>query len=420
MTQKICVVGAGVTGLVAIRELRDAGHEVRAFERTNDVVGRWNDVYETVQLLTSRRATSFRDFPMPDTYPQFPSGEDYRSYIRAFADWAGLREHISFGTEVVMARPIDNGSGGWDVELGDGTTEHFDALVAAHGHLFDPRIPVYPGEFTGTQLHTSGYRSPSDMDGERILVVGSGNSACDMVTDAIATGRRPLMSLRRGTWFVPQSFYGTPRGDLAFFGDMPPGQGDALSAAFVNVSVGHPTSYGFPAPESDDWRALPPTFSTLIPYWAQRGRVTAVPEIERFDGATVRFVDGTQHEIDTIIWATGYNAPVPFVPEGLVTMIDGIPARKAGGMLSADADNFYYSGMCSPRGGAPHNYGRGAVTIAKLVEARERAGEPLNDTVFAQDQPSGRMDYLLADWVRLLEEIEGRLDRVSQVAPVGA
>lgn len=321
----------------------------------------------------------------------------------------GLIRHIRFNTAVVEAIPVDGGRRGWNVKLSDGTTEHFDALVAAHGHLWAPRIPEVEGSFDGPMFHTSQYRKPSDMAGDTVLVVGSGNSACDMVTDAIASGRQALMSMHRPTWFVPQSFFGTPRGDLTFHANIPGVAGDEFNHFLVKVSVGEPKSYGFPQPSDEDWTARPPTFSTLVPYWAQRGRVKAVPQIARFEGRKVIFVDGTSTEVGTVIWATGYKAPVPFLPEGSLTYIGDFPARKVGGLISADLDNFYFSGMCSPRGGAPSNYGRGAETLAKLVTARFQLGKSLSTTVFADEAPSGRMDWLLAHWVAELDAAEMRL-----------
>lgn len=406
---RVCVVGAGVSGLVAIRELVAEGHEVQAYEKTDDVIGNWRDVYESVQLLTSKRATAFKGYPMPDVTPQFPTGQQYRDYIRLFAKESGLLRYIRFKTAVAAAVPVDGGTHGWDVTLSDGTTQRFDALVAAHGHLWAPRIPKVEGKFDGPMIHTSQYRNSGDMGEGTVLVVGSGNSACDMVTDAIASGRQALMSLRRPTWFVPQSFFGTPRADLTFQAGFPGSSGDDLNHLMVKMSVGEPKSYGFPQPSNEDWTATPPTFSTLVPYWAQRGWVKAVPQISRFDRGKVHFVDGTSAEVGTVIWATGYRAPVPFLSEGSLTYIGDFPARKVGGLLSADFDNFYFSGMCSPRGGAPHNYGRGAETLAKLVTARFRLGKSLSTTLFADEAPSGRMDWLLAHWVVELEAAEAKL-----------
>lgn len=408
-THRVCVVGAGVSGLVAIRELVAEGHEVKAYEKSGDVIGNWCNVYDSVQLLTSKRATAFKGYPMPEDTPQFPTGPQYCDYIRWFAKESGLLQYIRFRTEVAAAVPVDGGTGGWDVTLSDGTSEHFDALVAAHGHLWSPRLPKVEGSFDGPMLHTSQYRGAQDMADGAVLVIGSGNSACDMVTDAIASGRSALMSLRRPTWFVPQSFFGTPRGDLTFAPHLPGKASDELNHFMVKISVGEPSSYGFPQPSDEDWTARPPTFSTLVPYWAQRGRVKAVPEVSRYEGRAVHFVDGSSAEVGTVIWATGYRAPVPFLPDGSLTYFGDYPARKVGGLLSADLDNLYFSGMCSPRGGAPHNYGRGAETLAKLVTTRFRLGESLSDTLFADESPSGRMDWLLAHWVMELEAAEAKM-----------
>lgn len=411
---RVGVVGAGVSGLVAIRELIGEGHEVQAFEATDKVIGVWRNVYDSVQLLTSKRATAFKGYPMLEQTAQFPTGQQYRDYIEWFAKEAGLLEFIRFNTSVLSAEPIQGGSAGWGVKLSDGSSDHFDVLVAAHGHLWSPNIPKVTGEFDGPMLHTSQYRSPKDMAGEVVLVVGSGNSACDMVTDAIASGRQALMSLRRPTWFVPQSLFGTPRIDLSFQSHIPGSAGDELNHFLVKASVGEPSSYGFPQPEDDNWNSVPPTFSTLLPYWAQRGRVKAVPQVARFEGRKVHFIDGTSAAADTVIWATGYNAPVPFVSKSDLTYIDGIPARKVGGLLSADLDNFYFSGMCSPRGGAPRNYGRGAETLAKLVTHRLRTGDRLADTLFRDETPSGRMDWVLANWVQELEAAESKLEKEAR------
>ncbi|WP_339115499.1 NAD(P)/FAD-dependent oxidoreductase [Thioclava sp. GXIMD2076] len=415
--QRICVIGSGVTGLVAIRELLAEGYEVQAFEKSGDVIGVWANVYDSVQLLTSRKATAFKGYPMPEDTAQFPTGQQYRDYIRSVAKKAGLLPHIRFNCEVVSAEPVEKGAKGWQITLGDGTRQHFDAVVAAHGHLWSPRIPQVEGRFTGKMMHTSQYRSPQDMEGESVLVVGSGNSACDMVTDAIASGRQAYMSLNRPTWFVPQSFFGTPRADLTFPAHFPGASGDEMNHLMVKMSVGEPQSYGFPQPADEDWSARPPTFSTLVPYWAQRGRVKPVPKIARFEGRQVTFVDGSTLQVDTLIWATGYLAPVPFLPEGLLDYIGDFPARKVGGLLAANLDNLYFSGMCSPRGGAPNNYGRGAETLAKLVTARFRLGASLCETVFADEAPTGRMDWMLAHWVAELEAAEARLVQACAAAP---
>ena len=189
-----------------------------------------------------------------------------------------------------------------------------------------------------------------------------------MVTDAIASGRQALMSLRRPTWFVPQSFFGTPRGDLTFAAHFPGGSGDELNHMMVKMVVGEPKSYGFPQPDDEDWTATPPTFSTLVPYWASAGGL-GVPQIARFAGDTVYFVDGTSAEVDTVIWATGYDAPVPFVPEGLLTyMAVCRPGKWAGSCRPTSTTSI--SRACAARAAAR------PTTTAGRRDAREARASP--------------------------------------------
>lgn len=403
---RVAVIGGAVAGLASMGPLIEEGHEVVAFERSDDVVGTWATAYDSVMLLSAKSVTGFTGYPMPDHVPVYPSGEDYRRYVRDYADRSGLRRLIRFRTAVVQATPVDGGGGGWRLTLSDGTAEHFDAVVVATGHLRTPVRPPVPGVFDGVQLHTSEYRNARDFGEGAVVVVGTGNSGCDMVTDAIAAGRQAYMVVRTPTWFIPPSLWGRPRGDLAFLGQAPGSIGAQLQRFLMIAANGEPADYGFPQPAEIDWDGNPPTVSTLIPYWAQRGRVVPKPPIESLNGHDVRFVDGSSVEAGTIVWATGYRTELEFFEPGLISWDKGQPARIIGGVVSADLDNLYFTGFAAARGGAPRNYGRGAETMAKLVSARRTLDAPLKDALFPEEVPDGRNDWLLAEWVAELERIE--------------
>lgn len=197
---RVAVIGGAVAGLASMRPLLDEGHEVVAFEKGDDVVGTWATAYDSVLLLSAKSITNFKGYPMPADVPAYPSGQDYRIYIRDYAQRSGLKGLIRFNTAVVAATPVDSGSGGWNLELPDGTSEHFDAVVVATGHLRVPVLPTVTGTFDGVQLHTSEYRNADDFGQGPVVVVGSGNSGCDMVMDAINSGRMAYMVVRTPTW----------------------------------------------------------------------------------------------------------------------------------------------------------------------------------------------------------------------------
>ncbi len=185
---RYCVIGAGAAGLAALATLLAADREVDCFESRETVGGHWNTDYEALHLITSRDVTGYAAFPMPAAYPLFPSRDQVTAYLNAFADAHGLREHITFGVRVESVVPVPSegstGSAGWVVTTDDGTTQTYDGVFVANGHLHDQRIPDVPGEFTGRQIHSGSYGSTADVEGTRVLVVGSGNSGCDLAVDA--------------------------------------------------------------------------------------------------------------------------------------------------------------------------------------------------------------------------------------------
>src|SRR5262249_23022827 len=149
--------------------------------------------YDALHLITSRNMTHFEDFPMPEDYPHFPRRDQVRDYIESYAQEHGHYDIIQFNTGVTAVRPVDSdgpaGSAGWEVSTSAGT-KIYDGVLIANGHLWDPHIPQVPGTFTGSQLHSKHYRNVDDLaeDG-RVLVVGAGNSGCDLAADAAAHRR---------------------------------------------------------------------------------------------------------------------------------------------------------------------------------------------------------------------------------------
>lgn len=406
---RVCVVGAGVSGIVATAELIREGHEVVAYERTNTTGGLWNNGYDSLHLFTSKTMASFPGFPMPESYPLFPNGKQFLAYVNDYARSNRLLDHVRLNTEVTAIEPVAGGVAGWDVVVGDGVREHFDAVVIANGHLYKPRPrPVYPGEFTGEQIHTAEYRRPADFQGDSLLLVGCGPSATDIASDGVSAGKAVHMSVRSGRYLVPASIGSKTRMDFTLPRATPRWAANALNGAFMRVTTGRPEKLGLPAPEKR-LSASKVTQSTLVPYWIQRGRIDVVPEIRSFDGKTVTFSDGREKTIDMIIWANGFEAEIPFAPAGLITWIDGMPARVVGGTLSPDAPNLYYNGWVSGVGSSPQLYSSSAALIAKMVSAQLVLDTPLNAGVFGGEVPSGQLKFEIFQWRSALASAEKRL-----------
>jgi cation diffusion facilitator CzcD-associated flavoprotein CzcO len=154
----VCVIGAGSSGITAIKALQDGGFPFDCFEASDRIGGNWvyknrngmSSAYRSLHINTSRDRMAYSDFPMPADYPDFPHHTQVAAYFDAYVDHFGLRDRITFKTGVERAEPHD---GGWRVTLDTGETRDYRALLVANGHHWDPRWPepAFPGadDFAG-------------------------------------------------------------------------------------------------------------------------------------------------------------------------------------------------------------------------------------------------------------------------------
>ena len=216
------VIGAGISGLTAGKMLDDYGVPYTCFESSDRVGGNWafgnpnghSSAYRSLHIDTSKHQLSFKDFPMPEDYPDFPHHTQIKAYLDAYADAFGLREHIEFGNGVEHARRLARR------RLGDRRPGR--RAPAASTCSSSPTATTgtrgcadFPGEFTGETIHSHHYIDPTtplDLTGKRILVVGLGNSAADIAVELSSKSLRNKVTLstRSSAWIVPKYVGGLP------------------------------------------------------------------------------------------------------------------------------------------------------------------------------------------------------------------
>ncbi|GAA1851174.1 flavin-containing monooxygenase [Microbacterium koreense] len=336
---KYLVIGAGPSGLIAARAFLRYGIDVEIVERHTRAGGIWDienpgsPIYESCNLISSRIAGGFAGYPMKSDLPMYPKWTDLRDYIGDFARDYGLDERTTFGTSVVSAEPVDTDAGrSWRVELSNGETREYRGIVAATGSQWIPRLPAIDGldTFNGHAIHSSEYRSPEDLRGKRVLVVGAGNSGIDIASDAAFHADAAFLSTRRAYWIFPKQIFGLALPDLLDGrGSLPDlellqGLDPQTTMALVMSTVGDMTAYGLPTP-SDPPASTHPIVSNTILHAFSHGLLSHRNDVARVDGSTVHFVDGVTEEVDVIVFATGYDVHYDFLPEGLVTYKDGHP-----------------------------------------------------------------------------------------------
>ena len=413
---RYCIIGGGPAGLASLKAMLDAGYDVDCFEMSDTIGGHWNHDYDALHLITSRQVTGFPELPMPEHWPLFPHRDQMLEYFHLYADTFDLKRHITFDTAVVSVTPISGdgpvGSHGWVVETSDGARREYDGVLVANGHLRDQRIPQIPGTFTGKQIHSGSYKNTGDIEGRRVLVVGSGNSGCDLAVDAAQDHLDTHIVMRRGHFFQPKTFFGKPRSELGWMQEFTFEEQDLIARMMMRVSVGTAADYpGMPEPDHATLADGPPVVNDLLLYWIQHGRITVRPGIERFDGHTVHFVDGTSDDFDTILWATGFHASLPFIDESLLVRQDDVPLRVGGAVVPLDLEKLYLIGMIGARGPQPPIYSIQADLAVRMIALHESADGflPIAGPLTQLQPHEWRIDILRPLWLDQVEQTKSAL-----------
>ncbi len=317
------IIGAGAAGLAAGKALSDRGLDFAWFERNDRVGGLWQienpdaAAYQSLHTNSSKRFTQYPSYPMPDDWPDYPSHRLMAQYFTAFADRFGLSERISFGTSVTRVSPVADG--GWQVETDAGDQIDAANVVIANGHHGRPRIPTFPGTFSGETMHSHDYVDPEVFRGKRVLVIGVGNSGVDIACDASRVADAVHISTRHGVYVVPKYALGRPADSwsLPLLARLPHEVERRILAGLNRVVNGAPQHRGLPMPDHGFLQAHPTISSELLDR-VGHGEVAVRPDVERFDGAAVQFVDGTATEVDLVVFATGYTIELPFLDPELL------------------------------------------------------------------------------------------------------
>lgn len=418
--ERLCVIGAGAAGLGAMEVLQRHGIAFDCFEQSERVGGHWHTDYESLHLITSRDLSGFAGYPMPSDYPVYPSRNQMRDYLERFATDTGVRAHVRFGVRVERVEPIGGtrGRDGWLVTTSDGETRAYTGVLVANGHLWDQNVPDYPGEFTGRQIHSGSYRSIDDIDGTRVLTVGAGNSGCDLAVDAANARLESTISIRRGQMFQPKAVFGVPRAEIGWLAKLPVKVNERIARFMSDMVIGPTRAYrGLPEPPTRNLNELPPVVNNLLPYWIHHGRIDVKGGIERLDGKTVHFVDGTSREFDTILWATGFKVRVPFLAPGLIRERDGVPLRTAGLTLPVGAEHLYFVGLAAPRGPQLPVYTAQAELIVRMLGLDPVRRSALAAHFAEIDVPDTRIDIVRALWNKQMKDAGKVLDRLGVPVP---
>jgi len=340
----VAVIGGGMSGLVCSKRMLDEGMTVVGFERADKLGGLWvfregpeGKTYSSLRANVHKERLEMEGFPMPRSWPRYPSHWQLAEYLNAFAEHFGLVKAYKMQTEVVSCVCYGHGDEQhWIVKyrpVGEGAdaekTMRVDAVAMCVGQTCTPFVPTYPGQdaFQGRILHTSQYRGQAEFQGKRVLVVGAGAaSGTDVAQDLSFGAKQVFLSVRRGVILLPRFLGGKPNGEWFernIWAFVPFAWMLRLVALMTNMmtyesfGTGSADHHGIKGPpvvemfrlKLDECKIsdLTATDCCNLTQRVAMGAVRMKGGIKSFEATGVRFEDGSFEELDAVVWATGFN-----------------------------------------------------------------------------------------------------------------
>ena len=383
------VIGAGPMGLATARNLKKYGIPFVGFDLNTDVGGLWDidnphsTMYESAHLISSKTMTEFKEFPMADDVATYPHHREMKRYFQQYAANFGLYEHYEFSTRVVQVlRDGDE----WLVTTeanGEEQCRRFTGVLIANGTLHTPNLPTLPGRFDGELMHSSEYRHPSCFDGKRVLVVGCGNSACDIAVDAVHRAASVDMSVRRGYYFLPKFIGGKATDSIGGKIKLPRALKQRVDDRLIRMIIGKPSDYGLPDPDYRLYESHP-VVNSLVLHHIGHGDITPRGDISAVSENTVTFVNGQSRDYDLILMGTGYKLDYPFIDPAELNWKNSDAPQLYLNVFHPEHRNLFMMGMVEAAGLGWEGRNEQAEMVALYLRAREQksaAAAALEETV---------------------------------------
>ncbi|KNZ33241.1 MAG: hypothetical protein AD742_07435 [Methylibium sp. NZG] len=340
MDAEVLIIGAGPAGLAVAGALVQRGVTPLVIEQADAVASSWRNHYERLHLHTVKSHSALPGVPFPSSYPRYVPRQALVDYLADYAQRHRIEPRL--GEEAAAIARID---GGWQVATRAGMRYTARRVVLATGANCEPRVPAIAGRagYRGRVLHSRDYRNAAPFIGQRVLVVGMGNTGAEIALDLVEQGVQAALSVRSPVNIVHRDVLGRPTQLTSILlAKLPAAWGDAIATMFRKLTVGDLSPWGLQTAAVSPLRQLrehgkTPVIDVGTLARIKRGEIKVHPGIDRFTPDGLRFVDGSEQAFDAVILATGYAPTLQRLFPGLALTLDrhGAPADVIGQGASA-------------------------------------------------------------------------------------
>lgn len=369
----ILIVGGGPAGLTTAGALKQAGLDSTILDRGERIGQSWEQRYSRLHLHTVRAYSGLAHLPIPGSYPKYLSKDQYAQYLRDYA--AHFNLNVIPGTLANRVRQVNlDGRSGWAVETGS-ETWFAPRVVIATGQYCQPMSPDWPGlsHFGGVALHSSKFRTGRALKGQRVLVIGAGNSGMEIAADLVEQGASNVaISVRTSPPVVPRDFLGVPAQVFGILmSSFPTALSDWVGRVLSRLALGDLSRFGLPSP---NWMPFSshriPVIDVGFASKLKAGKVSIRPAVRSFTAKGVVYADDREEPFDAVIFATGFRSGLEKLlePQGLVDQ-NGNPRSPSGAPTTCPG--LYFMGYFESLRGSLYESKLASQRLAREIRAAD-------------------------------------------------